>query len=143
MSLGGNLSSGYTANLIDKKSCCDLTKSTTIAHSETCCRPGNSKQPVARYPSMVLEGKTCPGLTPAQIFQLPKVATPSSARTQALMSNYYGTPSSPPVATLPLPQDRFSKYNRFQPPAICPPVLQPSAYLAGKSLPSFSRPCNF
>jgi hypothetical protein len=33
-------------------------------------------------------------------------------------------------------------YQRFKAPIQCPPVLLPSAYMAGKSLPSFSRPCN-
>lgn len=143
MSLGGNISSGHTNTLIDTTIQCGINKKSNIAYSDNCCDSGNSiKQPVARYPSMVLQGRQCPDLTPAQVFQLPKATTSSSVRTQALTSISSTGAISPPYAILPTSQDRFSMYQRFKAPIQCPPVLLPSAYMAGKSLPSFSRPCN-
>jgi len=143
MSLGGNISSGHTNTLIDTAIQCGINKKSNIVYSDNCCDSGNSiKQPISRYPSMVLQGRQCPDLTPAQVFQLPKVATSSSVRTQALTSISSTGAISPPYAILPTSQDRFSMYQRFKAPIQCPPVLLPSAYMAGKSLPSFSRPCN-
>jgi len=143
MSLGGNLSSGYTDNLIDKATQCAVTKASAIAYSDNCCVSGNStQQPVARYPSMVLQAKSCPSSTPAEFAKYPKIATSSSVRTQALTTTYNSSAISPLFATLPLPQDRFAKYNRFKAPVECPPVIQLSAALLSNSVPASLNTCN-
>jgi len=128
MSLGGNLSSGYTDSLIDK---C-ITKPAFIAQSDKCCRINISgNPPVARYPSMVLASKVCPPPSPADFALYPKVAVQSSVRTQALGTS---------CASLPSPVQRFSQYQRFQVPVPCAPLPQ-SANMAGISKPS-SLQCN-
>jgi len=143
MSLGGNLSSGYTNSLIDKATHCAVTKASAIAYSDDCCVSGiSTQQPVARYPSMVLQAKTCPPPTPAQLALFPKVATPSSVRTQALTTTYNSNAISPLFATLPLPQDRFAKYNRFKAPVECPPVIELSQALLSNSVPALLNSCN-
>jgi len=143
MSLGGNLSSGYTDNLIDKATQCAVTKASAIAYSDNCCVSGISRQqPVARYPSMVLQAKTCPSPTPAEFANYPKIATSSSVRTQALTTTYNSSAISPLFATLALPQDRFAKYNRFKAPVVCPPVIQLSAALLSNSVPASLNTCN-
>lgn len=143
MSLGGNLSSGYTDSLIDKATQCAFTKASAIAYSDNCCVSGTStQQPVARYPSMVLQAKICPPPTPAQFALFPKVATSSSVRTQTLATNYNGNAIPPLFATLPLPQDRFAKYNRFKAPVECPPVIQLSQALLSNSVPALLNSCN-
>ena len=133
MSLGGNLSSGHISKLIDSANICYVPKAQQIAYSENCCNTDLPiQQPVARYPSMVLLAKPCPPPTPAEFAKYPKVAVPSSVRTQAL-ANSGKCLSLNPVA-------RFAKYDRYQVPVPCAPLPQ-SANMAGKSLPS-SRACN-
>jgi len=133
MSLGGNLSSGNTSILIDQTINCGIPKLQGIAYADNCCNSDLPiRQPVARYPSMVLSTKTCPPPTPAEFAKYPKVAVPSSVRTQALANNGKCL-SLNPVA-------RFAKYERYQVPVPCPP-LPASANMAGISLPS-SRACN-
>lgn len=129
MSLGGNLSSGHTNTLIDDSINCSIVKQQQIAHTDKCCA-GLQKQPVARYPSMVLLAKPCPPPSPADFAKYPKIAVPSSVRTQALANRVCN----------PDPLTRFQKYQRYQVPVPCPP-LPASSNMAGKSLPS-SRLCN-
>ena len=133
MSLGGNLSSGYTSRLIDNVIYNGVTNSVSIAYSDPCCNSGNNvKGPVASRSSMYLISKTCPSPTPADFALYPKVAIPSSVRTQAIANQL--------CAALPSPEKRFAKYERYQVPVPCPPLDQ-SANMAGKSLPS-SLECN-
>lgn len=133
MSLGGNLSSGHTSILINEAIYCGIPKLQKLAHTDNCCSPSQPfQQPVARYPSMVLSSKICQPPTPAEFAKYPKVAVPSSVRTQALASGSK-CPSLNPVS-------RFSQYERYQVPVPCDPLPQ-SANMAGKSLPS-SRACN-
>ena len=87
-----------------------------------------------QLPSMLLLSKKCPPPTAAQFALYPKVAQPCSVITDAL-----ATPNAA-CASLPLPNQRFSKYNRYQPAVPCAPLPQ-SANTAGISLPS-TRGCN-
>jgi hypothetical protein len=132
MSLGGNLSSGYTSQLTDKAIYSGITKSVSIAYSNACCNnSGSGKNTTASQSSMVILSNPCPSPTPAEFALYPKVAVPSSVRLQQVTSSCF----------LPLdPNTRFSKYQRYQVPVPCPPLNQ-SANLAGKSLPS-SLECN-
>jgi len=130
MLLGGNFSSGQTSIIIDKSTQCSVPKAQQIAHTDKCC--STSKSPSARYPSMVLSTKKCPPPTPAEFAKYPKVAVPSSVRTEALVSGS----RCPPIN----PVTRFAQYNRYQVPVPCPP-LPDSSRMAGISLPS-SRACN-
>lgn len=130
MLLGGNLSSGQTSIIIDKSIQCSVAKAQQIAHTDTCCSSSNS--PSARYPSMVLSTKACPPPTPAEFAKYPKVAVPSSVRTESLANGG----RCPPIN----PVTRFQQYQRYQVPVPCPP-LPASANMAGISLPS-SRACN-
>jgi hypothetical protein len=129
MSLGANLSSGYTDTVRDTTVRCSLTvpNVSNICPSEL---SGNSSKiyPVAAYSSMRLQAK-CPRplTTPAEAALYPKVTVPSSVRTESLAKSIENTP-------------RFSQYVRYQPPVPCLPLPQ-SANMAGKSLPS-SRACN-
>lgn len=133
MSLGGNLASGYTSQLTANALYSGITKSVSIAYSDPCCNSGNNLNgPVAARSSIYLKSKTCPPPTPADFALYPKVAVPSSVRTQAIANSQ--------CATLPSPDKRFAKFQRFQVPVPCPP-LDPSANMAGKSLPS-SLQCN-
>lgn len=133
MSLGGNLSSGHTSILIEQTVNCGIPKIQKLAHSDNCCSSSQPiQQPVARYPSMVLSSKTCQPPTPAEFAKYPKVAVPSSVRTQSL-----ATASKCPTLN---PVTRFAQYQRYQVPVPCAP-LPASANMAGKSLPS-SRACN-
>jgi hypothetical protein len=133
MSLGGNLSSGYTSQLMDNAKYSGITKSVSIAYSDPCCNSGNYiNSPVASRSSMYLISKSCPSPTPAEFALYPKVAVPSTVRTQAIVNQQ--------CATLPSPEKRFAKYERYQVPVPCPPLDQ-SANMAGKSLPS-SLGCN-
>ena len=131
MSLGGNLSSGYTNQQTEKTIYSGITKSVSIAYSNKCCNNPGATYATASQPSMVILGNPCPDLTPAEFALYPKVAIPSSVRLQQLTSSCL--PSTEP-------EKRFSKYQRYQVPPVCPP-LQPSANMAGKSLPS-SLECN-
>lgn len=129
MSLGGDFSSSRTEKLADQVIQCNIPK---IAYSKPCCSNNSGYQPVASYPSVVINKYTCPGPTPAEFALFPKVAIPSSVRTLTLQSNL--------CATLPDPKQRFSQYNRYQVPVPCPP-LTPLAISAGISQPS-TRLCN-
>jgi len=132
MSQGGNLSSGYTSQLIDKTLYNGITKSASIAYSDVCCNnSGSGKNTAASQSSMVILSNPCPPPTPAEFALYPKVAVPCSIRLQQVTSSCF----------LPLdPNTRFSKYQRYQVPVPCPPLNQ-SANMAGKSLPS-SLECN-
>lgn len=134
MSLGGNLSSGYTNKLTDNAIYSGITKSVSIAYSDPCCNNSgtSSSFTVASQPSMVILANQCPQPTPAEFALYPKVAVPCSVRTQAIANKV--------CATLPDPTSRFSQYQRYQVPVPCPPLNQ-SANMAGKSLPS-SNQCN-
>jgi hypothetical protein len=143
MSLGGNLSSGYTNQLTDNALYCGISKSASIAYSDPCYNSGTYARgidasgnpvpkPTASYSSMYLQSKTCLPPTPAELALYPKVAVPSSIRTQTIANKV--------CAILPDPGARFAQYQRFQVPVPCPP-LNPSANMAGKSLPS-SLQCN-
>jgi len=131
MSLGGNFSSGYTNTLIDAANTCEIPKQVSIAYANICCDTPVNQQS-ARYPSMVLSTNKCPPPTPAEFAKYPKVAVPSSVRTEALVSGS----RCPPIN----PVTRFAQYNRYQVPVPCPP-LPDSSRMAGISLPS-SRACN-
>jgi len=129
MSLGGNLSSGYTNQLQRQTVYNGITKTVSIAYSDSCCNnPGGM---TASQPSMVILANPCPEVTPADFALYPKVAIPCSVRLQQLTSSCL--PSIDP-------QIRFSKYQRYKVPVPCIP-LNPSANMAGKSLPS-SLECN-
>lgn len=117
MSLGANFSSGYTENL--QNTC---VRPVSNDSSNQCQAPGS--QAVARLPSIVLLEKVCPSPTPAQFALYPKVAVPSSIRTQGIMDR--------------VTSQRFSQYRRYTAPTPCPP-LPPS--MAGISQPS-TRLCN-
>jgi hypothetical protein len=133
MSLGGNLSSGYTDKITENTIRCSVEAVAKTLKSDKCCDayvPGH--QPVAVYPSMLLASKTCPPPTPAEFALYPKVAVPSSVRTEML--------SERTCAALPGPTQRFSQYTRYTPPVPCQPLPQ-SANMAGISQPS-TRLCN-
>ena len=132
MLLGGNLSSGQTSKIIENSLYCGIPKIQAIARTDNCCSNTVQKQPVARYPSMVLSAKACQPPTPAEFAKYTKIAVPSSVRTQAL-ANSSKCPALNPVA-------RFAQYQRYQVPVPCP-ALPASANMAGISLPS-SRACN-
>ena len=125
MSLGGNLSSGNTDKLTERVLRAGLMKASYSDKCVNCSVPG--KSPVAVYPSMLLQSKlnSCPPITPAQFALYPKVAVPSSIRTQTLIS---------PVCQID-PISRFSQYERYRIPVPCQPLPQ-SANMAGISLPS-------
>lgn len=129
MSLGGNLSSGYTNKISEQTIYSGITKSVSIAYSDSCCNiPGTM---TASQPSMVILANPCPPPTPAEFALYPKVAIPCSVRLQQKTSSCLPSIN---------PQTRFSKYQRYQVPVPCPPLNQ-SANMAGKSLPS-SLQCN-
>ena len=126
------MSSGYTNTLIENSIRCSVPNAEKIAHVDKCCSTTFQKQPTARYPSIVLSTKVCPPPSPADFAKYPKVAIPSSIRTQGLVDRNN--------CSNPDPSSRFQKYQRYQVPVPCPPLPQ-SANMAGKSLPS-SRACN-
>jgi hypothetical protein len=125
MSLGANFSSGYTGNLQSASAMCVLPDR-VIDTCNSCKTDTSGSQPVAKYPSMVLLGKICPSPTQEQFALYPKVAVPSSIRTQGIIDKVIDK------------SQRFSQYRRYTPPAPCPP-LPPS--MAGISKPS-TRNCN-
>ena len=127
MSLGANLSSGYTNTLTDK-----TIRGGPIGKVSDACGQCNSGtglnvQPVASYSSMILLKQTCKRPTPAELALYPNVAVPSSVKTQSRL----------PVCNS---MDRFSQYRRYQPSPPCLP-LSPTANMAGISMPS-TRQCN-
>ena len=133
MSLGGDFSSNQTDKLTDQAIQCSIPKAQNVAYSSSCCSNTSGYQGSARYPSMVIKSKKCPRPTPAEFALFPKVAVPSSVRTQALIDGKL-------CAALPDSTQRFAKFIRFQIPAPCPP-LTPLAASAGISKPS-TRECN-
>jgi len=133
MSLGANFSSGYTNSLNDNTIQAAIPKLQSIAYSDPCCSSNPVKTPAARYPSMVLLSKSCPSPTPAQFALYPKVAVPSSVRTQAI-----GSGSLCPTAFNPI--SRFAHFQRYQVPVPCAP-LTPLASMAGISKPT-TLECN-
>ena len=133
MLLGGNFSSGYTNTINDKAIRAGIPKAASESRSDICCKTNVSGQPpVARYPSMVLLGKTCTPPIPSEFALYPKVAVPCSVYTERVASRVSDVSSN-------LDQ-RFAKYNRYQPPLPCAP-LPASANMAGISKPSISK-CN-
>jgi hypothetical protein len=120
MSLGANFSSGYTANLQNTKLGCGTPSITTDP-----CIPCKTESPgphsVAQYPSMALLGNVCRSPTVEEFVLYPKVAVPSSIRTQGIIDKVTQAAG------------RFSQYRRYTPPVPCPP-LPPS--MAGISRPS-------
>ena len=133
MSFGGNLSSGYTSQLIDT-----ATRECLVpppSYSDNCCIktiPG--PQPVAVRSSIHLAKKSvCPKPSRADFALFPKVAIPSSVRTQAIQGSLEG-------CRLVSPNQRFSRYDRYTPPVPCPP-LPASVNMVGISKPS-TRLCN-
>jgi len=125
MSLGANLSSGYTDKLNEQ--CCSTVANGLVSNTCPTEVSGNSSKiyPVAAYSSMRLQAQCSRYLTQAALYS--KMTVPSSVRTESLAKSIENTP-------------RFSQYVRYQPPVPCLPLPQ-SANMAGKSLPS-SRACN-
>ena len=130
MSLGGNLSSGYTDKLTAAAIRCGPLPRPTNNTCGTQCLVSGQKQPVAAYPSMVLLSNTNLNFTPSDFVSYPKVAVPSSVRTESLAN---------PRSTSNV-NDRFSQYNRYQPAVPCQALPQ-KANMAGISQPS-SKQCN-
>lgn len=133
MSLGGNLSSGYTSQIIDTATHqCFIPP---VSHSDNCCAntaPG--PPPAAIRPSILLAKRAiCPKPSPSNFALFPKVAVPSSVRTQAIQGSLEG-------CRLVSPNQRFSRYDRYTPPVPCPP-LPASVNMVGISKPS-TRACN-
>jgi hypothetical protein len=136
MSLGGNMSSGHISIVNDQTIYCTKEALAAAAQTDGCCKTSGSgaaiKQPVARLPSMVLASKKCPNPSPADFALYPKVAQPSSARTEFLQKRA--------CAGVQYANRRFSQYIRFSPPVPCQ-ALPPEANMAGISKPS-TRGCN-
>ena len=127
-----DMSSGYADRINLMASRCRISKG---AVSTGCCSKTPPGPLTVQLPSMLLLSKVCPPPTAAQFALYPKVAGPCSVKTQLL-----ATPNST-CASLPLPSQRFSKYNRYEPAVPCQALPQ-SANTAGISLPSI-RECNF
>lgn len=125
MSLGANLSSGHTQNLLDNGTMCSKPIR-ALEDCGSCIKKASG--PTAVYPSMLLLGKVCPPPSPEDFAKYPKIAVPSSVRTQAIMMKVGSTDLS----------QRFAQFRRYQPPVPCLP-LPPS--MAGISEPS-KRGCN-
>lgn len=89
---------------------------------------------VTQLPSLLLLSRVCPPPSAADFASYPKVAVPCSVRTEALAK------PNPNCARIPDPIQRFSKYQRYEPPIPCQPLPQ-SANMAGISQPS-TRECN-
>ena len=95
MSMGANLSSGYTSKVNQKAqgpACHPLVRQGASA----CCidSSGQSRSqiyPSAVYPSMlgVLQAQSCPAPTPEQLALYPKVAVPSSVLTESRKDRTY------------------------------------------------------
>jgi hypothetical protein len=132
MSLGANLSSGYTNNLNQAAIKCGIPVVVQKECSNACSNEPPGPKNV-QIPSLIIP-KVCPPPTPAEFARYPKVAVPCSVYTEAL-----STPNGR-CAALPAPTARFAQYNRYQPPLPCAPLPQ-SANMAGISKPS-TRLCN-
>jgi len=127
-----DMSSGYADKINQMALRCGFSKGSV---SNGCCSKTPPGPLTVQLPSMLLLTKVCPPPTAAQFALYPKVAVPCSVRTEAL-----ATPNAA-CRSLPLPTNRFAKYNRYQPAVPCQALPQ-SANTAGISLPS-TRPCNF
>jgi hypothetical protein len=127
MSLGANFSSNHTDKLRENEIRHSALPLAVYDPASLCRGP---LQATSVYPSMLLASRQCPQPTPAEFALYPKVAVPSSTRTQILASSI----------DICDPRQRFNKYQRFQIPTPCQALPQ-SANMAGKSLPS-SRNCN-
>jgi hypothetical protein len=132
MSLGANLSSGYTYNLNQAAIKCGIANVVQKECSNACSNEPPGPKNV-QIPSLALLN-TCPPPTAAQFALFPKVAVPCSVYTEAR-----SIPNGR-CAALPEPTARFAQYNRYQPPVPCAPLPQ-SANMAGISKPS-TRLCN-
>ena len=136
MSLGGNLSSGYTSQLIDTT----ISNQCSVpppSHSDNCCiKTVPGPQPVAILPSILLTKRSvCPKPSPAQFALFPMVAVPSSVRTQKIQGSLEG-------CRLVTKTQRFSRYDRYTPPVPCPPFsASVNINTVGISKPS-TRACN-
>lgn len=123
MSLGANFSSGYTESLQEKQNVCAVHP-VIIQTCLPCKTESPGPQPNTQTCSMALLGKICPPPTPEQFALYPKVAIPSSIRTQGIIDKVLDS------------SQRFSQYRRYIPPVPCPP-LPPT--MAGISQPSSKR----
>ena len=150
MSLGANFSSGHTNHVnqeASKPCACANASSGPVATlgpgatlgpvASACCTSGKTLvSPAAVYSSMhtISQLLSCPAPTPEQFASYPKVAVPSSVRTEAVRDRSYA------CAIEADPSQRFSKYRRYQPAPPCLP-LPHTAAMAGISKPSV-RACN-
>jgi len=156
MSLGANFSSGHTnyVNQEASKPCACANASVGPVASlrpvaslqpvvplrpgaSACCTSGKTQvSPAAVYSSIhtISQLLSCPAPTPEQLASYPKVAVPSSVRTEAVRDRSYA------CAIEADPSQRFSKYRRYQPATPCLPLPQTAA-MAGISKPSV-RACN-
>ena len=125
MSLGANLSSGYTEQILRDTLQCSASRS--IANDAALClvTTTSGQGPSAVYSSMRLseKSKQCPAPTPADFAKYPKVAVPSSVLTQARSTKQI--------------QDRFSQYTRYQPPVPCPVTRQPTSLPSVRQCPLY------
>lgn len=132
MSLGANLPSGQIQKVIDQSSMCNVPvfKGSACSQCDTKAidSSGNTVVPIATTQSMLLASKTCPPPTPAEFAKYPKVAVPSSVRTQSLMDCVKSTNLN----------NRFA-YLGIRPAVVPCPPLPPT--MAGISQPS-TRACN-
>jgi len=132
MSLGANLPSGQIQKVIDQSSICNVPVFKAPACSQCGNKAidssGNTVVPIATTQSMLLASKKCQPPTPEEFAKYPKVAVPSSVRTQTLMDCVKSTNLN----------NRFA-YLGIRPTVVpCPPV---PPTMAGISQPS-SRACN-
>ena len=140
MSLGANFSSGHTSHVNQEAidSCACLQPEVTLQPvASSCCTSGQTQiSPAAVYSSMHTISKllSCPAPTPEQFASYPKVAVPSSVRSEAVRDRSYA------CAIETDPSQRFSQYRRYQPATPCLPLAQTAA-MAGISKPSVRR-CN-
>lgn len=126
-----DMSSGYADKINLMALRCGFSKGSVL---NGCCSKTPPGPLTVQVPSMLFLTNTCPPPTAAQFALYPKVAVPCSVRTELL-----ATPNAT-CKSLPLPVNRFAKYNRYKPAVPCQ-ALPPSANTAGISLPS-TRGCN-
>ena len=127
----GDISSGYTDKINIMALRCGFLRAGV---PNECCAKTPPGPLTVQVPSMLLLSKVCPPPTKAEFALYPKVAQPSSVRTEAL-----SVPNGN-CTSLPLPTSRFTKYIRYTPAVPCQALPQ-SANMAGISLPS-SRRCS-
>ena len=136
MNYMANIASGNTDKKeADIKYCFTEMRAAKLKGAPAICDNVPPGPLTVQTPSMLLAAKAsnCTPPTPAQFALYPKVAIPSSVRTQALVSKYANCPT-------PQSAQRFAQYTRFTPPVPCQPLPQ-SANTAGISKPS-TRLCN-